>query len=288
MTNGTLQTRGCRNLAMRLSCLPVSFFADIIRGRMTVAEWARIGRAVGLDAVDLSILFVPDRSPVTAAALRRDIEAAGIRVAMLTTYPDFTHPDPIQRERELALERDAVEVAAALGAELVRVTAGQAHPATTRDKGIDWAVDGLTRLAENTRHCGVTLTYENHAKPGAWEYTDFSQPPDIFLEIAERTSQIGLAINFDTANAAAFARDPTELLRQVISRVKSVHAADTATVGALNPVLLGTGIVPFEAIFKRLKKSGFDGWICMEEASNRGQEGVEAAARYIRSEWGKA
>ena len=44
---------------MKLSCLPVSFFADIIEGRMSVEQWARLGADLKLDAVDLSILFLP-------------------------------------------------------------------------------------------------------------------------------------------------------------------------------------------------------------------------------------
>ncbi len=83
---------------MRLSCLPVSFFADITEGRMQVRDWARIGADLGLDGIDLSILFVSDRSPAGVAALRREIEAEGIRVAMVTSYPDFTHPVADQRE----------------------------------------------------------------------------------------------------------------------------------------------------------------------------------------------
>ena len=106
---------------MRLSCLPVSFFSDILAGRMSVAQWAALGQAVGLDAIDLSILFIPDRSPATAARLRREIEQTGLRVAMVTSYPDFTHPDAAQRERELEQALTTVAVAQALGAELLRV-----------------------------------------------------------------------------------------------------------------------------------------------------------------------
>jgi sugar phosphate isomerase/epimerase len=130
---------------MKLSCLPVSFFTDIIAGRMSVGAWARMGAELGLDAIDLSILFVPDHSPAAVAALRREIEAQGIRVAMVTSYPDFTHPDARQRELELALEREVMAVAAGLGAELVRVTAGQAHPETGIAEGIAWAANGLSR-----------------------------------------------------------------------------------------------------------------------------------------------
>jgi sugar phosphate isomerase/epimerase len=273
---------------MRLSCLPVSFFADILEERMQVRTWARIGAQLGLDAIDLSILFVPDHSPAALAALRRDIEAAGTRVVMVTSYPDFTHPDSAQRERELEMEREVVAVAANLGAQYVRVTAGQAHPETPRADGIRWGVEGLTRLVETTRNFGVTLVYENHAKPGAWTYTDFSQPPDIFLEIVRATADVGLSVNFDTGNAAAFADDPVALLDQVIHRIVTIHASDTAVRGELRHVLLGTGVTPFAALFGRLKHSGWDGWICMEEASYQGQAGIAAASRFIRQAWSQA
>jgi sugar phosphate isomerase/epimerase len=244
-----------------------------------------MGAELSLDAIDLSILFLPKPSLKSAAALRREIADTGMRVAMLTSYPDFTHPSAQQRQVELAREQEVIAIAAELGAELVRVTAGQAHPQTRRQQGIAWAVEGLSNLVETTRDCGVRLVYENHAKPGAWTYTDFSQPPDIFLEIARLTEATGLGINFDTGNASAFVANPLELLEQVLPRVVSVHAADTASYGALRHVLLGTGITPFVPLFKCLRQAGWDGWVCMEEASNQGQAGVEAAARFIRQAW---
>ncbi|HEX8992417.1 MAG TPA: sugar phosphate isomerase/epimerase family protein [Anaerolineales bacterium] len=270
---------------MKLSCLPVSFFAEIISGKMTLGDWARMGVELGLDAIDLSILFVPDRSPQTVTRLRDRIESAGIGIAMVTSYPDFTHPDACQRAKELELEIDVVETAHRLGAKMVRVTAGQAHPGLGKDDGICWAVEGLSGLAERVRGSGVQLVYENHAKPGAWQYADFSQPPDIFLEIARQTASAPLGINFDTGNAAAFAADPLLLLQAVIGRVISLHASDSSTHGALNHCLLGTGITPFAQLFSYLKQQGWDGWICMEEASNLGRNGVEKAAAFVRSTW---
>lgn len=270
---------------MKLSCLPVSFFSDIIAGRMSLRQWAEMGASLGLDGIDISILFVPDRSPQTLADLRRQVEDAGMHLIMVTSYPDFTHPDAAQRQKELALEQEVVEVAAALGAQYVRVTAGQAHPETGRQEGIAWAIEGLSRLVESTRDSGITLVYENHAKPGAWTYTDFSQPPDIFLEIFRGTAGVGLGVNFDTGNAATFAADPVQLLRQVIERVVTIHASDSSRRGELQHTLLGTGITPFPSLFAELKKAGWDGWICMEEASYQGRQGVEAAARFIRKAW---
>lgn len=273
---------------MQLSCLPVSFFSDIIAGRMTVGEWARMGASLGLDGIDLSILFVRDRSRQAVKALRHEIEAAGTRVVMVTSYPDFTHPDPAQRARELDLEEEVFRIAADLGARYVRVTDGQAHPETGREEGVAWAVEGLSRLVERVRASGVIPVFENHAKPGAWQYTDFSQSPEVFLEIVRQTEGIGLGVNFDTGNAAAYADDPLALLQAVMPRVVTVHAADTAVKGELRHVLLGTGVTPFHELFEYLVRAGWDGWICMEEASYQGREGVEKAARFVRRAWAEA
>ena len=273
---------------MKLSCIPVSFFRDIIGGSMTIAEWARMGQELGLDAIDVSILFVPDRSRSAVAGLRQSIEAAGMRVAMVASYPDFTHPDASQRDRELALAQEVVDVATGLGAEMVRVTAGQAHPETGREDGIRWATEGLQKLVDRTRKSGVRLVYENHGKPGAWTYTDFSQPPDIFLAIVRATDSVGLGLNFDTANATAFSRDPLELLDQCIERVVSIHAADTEVRGELKPVLLGTGVTPFDPIFRRLVQAGWNNWICIEEASFQGRAGVQKAAQFVRQLWDRS
>ena len=200
---------------MRLSCLPVSFFSEIISGKMSIGDWARMGAELGLDAIDLSILFVPDRAEAKVRAIRDQIESAGMTVAMVTSYPDFTHPDAYQRARELELEVGVIETARRLGAKLVRVTAGQAHPETGRQDGICWAIEGLSRLAERVRNSGIQLVYENHAKPGAWQYADFSQPPDIFLNIVRARRDFALPPERRSSRARGLVRgsDPSSVYR---------------------------------------------------------------------------
>jgi sugar phosphate isomerase/epimerase len=92
-------------------------------------------------------------------------------------------------------------------------------------------------------------------------------------------------VNWDTANVIAYGDDPIPVLKKVIGRVVSVHAADTSTRGELKHVLLGTGLVPFKEMFKILHASRFDDWICMEEASFKGKAGVKAAADFVRRIW---
>jgi sugar phosphate isomerase/epimerase len=252
---------------------------------MSIKDWATQGAEVGLDGIDLSILFLKSKDSEYLNTVRREITDAGIRVAMVTTYPDFTNPDPNEREHELTKLQENIVAASRLGADLIRVTAGQAHPSVKRNEGIEWAVHGLTRAMEFAKKYPVRLAYENHAKPGAWKYIDFSHPTDIFLEIVERTRDVMLGVNWDTANVIAYGDDPIPVLKKVIGRVISVHAADTSTRGELKHVLLGTGLVPFKEMFEILHASRFDDWICMEEASFKGKVGVKAAADFVRRIW---
>jgi len=273
---------------MKLSCLPVTFFQQIIDDQMSVADWARMGAAVGLDAIDLSVLFFKSLEPAYLDAMRKEIEAAGMTVAMVTSYPDFTNPDPAERKRQIELERAYIEAVGRLGARMIRVTSGQAHPGLKEADGIRWALEGLKACEDAGQNAGVQLVLENHGKPGCWEYTDFDQPTHIFLALAEGLKDTSIGVNFDTANPIAYGDDPQPILEQVIDQVISIHAADTDTRGALNHVLLGTGLVPFGDLFTYLKRAGFDGWICMEENARQGQQGVQDAAAYIRSTWEKA
>ena len=273
---------------MKLSCLPVSFFGQIIDGTMTIAEWARIGAEVGLDGIGMSVLFFESLEQAYLDRVRGQIEAAGMRIAMVTSYPDFTHPDPATRQQEIELERAYIGAVGRLGGELIRVTSGQAHPGLSDEDGIRWALQGLKACEDAGRRAGVRLVLENHGKPGCWEHSDFDQPTHIFLALAEGIEDTSIGINFDTANPVAYGDNPLTVLEEVIDQVVCIHTADTDTRGALNHVLLGTGLVPFKELFSRLKQAGFDGWICMEENSQMGQQGVQDAADFVRKTWQEA
>lgn len=270
---------------MQVSCLPVSLFSLLTSGAMDVTSWARMAKECGLDAIDLSIMNLKNHTPVYLKQVRSGIDSEGMSIKMITTYPDFSIPDALQREREMEYLRHDIAVASQLEAKYLRILAGQAHPGTSVREGIEWVVECFKKAAGVAEKHSVILLYEDHSKPGAWDYSDFSLPTPIFLEIAERIKDTGIRINFDTGNTLVYGDDPLPVLKQVFNRVETIHAADTAVRGKLAPVLLGTGIVRFEEIFSYLKGNGFDGWICIEEASNTGREGIMKAVDFVRKTW---
>jgi sugar phosphate isomerase/epimerase len=271
---------------VKLSCLPVSLYPDIIAGRISLGAWARTGAELGLDAVDASILFFPDRTPAVLARARRAVEGEGISLGMMSTYPDFTHPDARTRAREIDAARATIDIAAALGMSYVRAIAGQAHPGTERQAGQMWAVAGLEAMVKHSRGTGVEVVYENHDQAGVMAYPDFSARQEVFLAIYRATACFGLGINYDTGNATALTPNPLVLLDAVLDRVRTLHVSDTSAVGEhIRPCVIGTGLAPLETIFRRLHQANWDGYVSIEEASGTGREGIEVAVRHVRRLW---
>jgi sugar phosphate isomerase/epimerase len=268
---------------MKISCLPVSLFKEIQKGNISLKEWARIGREAGLNGIDLSTILIPNHTGKVVTDIIKDFMEEEMPVIMITTYPDFTHPGRMQREREKEYFRRDIALSSALGAKYLRILAGQAHPETDTAEGICWVIESFKEMDEIAQKYNIQLLFENHSKPGVWEYSDFSHPTEIFMEICEKTKDTGIGINFDTCNTLAYGDDPMPVLERIIDRVVTIHVADIKEKGSLKPVLIGTGIVPFDEIFAYLKSKKFNGWFCIEEASSMGIEGIRKAVEYVKS-----
>ena len=274
---------------MRLSCIPATYFVDIIEGRMTVEAWIDLAASLGLDGLDFGQAWFRDRRPRTVAGLRRRIEGQGLQACMLTCAPDFTHPEAKGRQATFDEMRAMIELAHQLGAPLVRVTAGQAHPSVSRAQGVAWVCEGIAKLLPYAEAAGVTFAYENHTKASVWEHRDFSEQSAVFLEIVRATEGTDLRVNFDTANPLVHGEDPLPLLRQVAHRVACIHANDVRARGEFDFCVVGQGLVPYAEIFTFLKRTvGFDGWISVEEYSRTGEQGFREAIRFVRDAWATA
>jgi sugar phosphate isomerase/epimerase len=273
--------------SMKLSCLPVSLYPDLASGRVTPGAWFRQAAALGLHGADLSVAHV-DRRPAALGSLRQQGRDAGIEVAMLVTYSDFTHPDRAYRAAQLDDVRAWIEAAGRLGVHLLRLTAGQAHPAVPERDGLAWAAEGLSACVGEARTAGVRLVYENHTRGSVWTRDDFTLPAARFLEVVRRTEGSGLEILFDTANSLVLHDDPVHVLQQVIDRIGAIHLSDIRRAGAFEPTVIGTGAAPIPRLLEIVTASGFDGWVSIEEASRTGSEGLHRAVAFADRVWVEA
>jgi len=273
---------------MKLSCLPVSLYADLTAGRMTLGDWFRRAAALGLDGADISVIHLVKRKPADLDQLRQQAGEAGVEIAMLATYSDFTHPDAAERVRQADDLRMWIDVCACLGAGALRVTAGQARPGVGEIDGLAWITEGLIACADEARAAGVRLLFENHVRGAPWQLNDFTQSASRFLEVSRHTRGAGLEILFDTANNLVLNESPIDVLDAVLDRIGAVHLSDIARAGAFEPTIIGTGVAPIPELLRRIVASGFDGWISIEEGSRTGPEAFDHAVAFADREWASA
>ena len=273
-------------MAPRISVFPKCWFDELVSGEKDYAEWIYQAATLGGEGVEhydgfFRSLAAEDVDPiVTVMAETEQISS------MLCFSPDFTHPDPDERRRQVERQKAAIDLTVRLGAKHCRTLSGQRYPDMTRADGIARTVEGISRSLEYAEQRGVILCMENHYKDGTWKYPEFAQPEDIFLEIVGRIDSPFFGVQYDPSNATVGGFDPITFLDKIKHRVVTMHASDRflapgATLEDLKSAdgakgysdklkhgETGKGLNDFDAIFSRLAEAGFDGWISIEDGMN--------------------
>ena len=270
---------------MKLSCLPVSLFNEIINKRISLEDWVKGAADIGLDGLDMSVLFFPNRTRRLLEETTNILARHNMNVVMVTTYPDFTNPDKKQRERELLYLSSDIALASEIGAAYLRITAGQNHPGLNVDQTVKMVADYFERSAEIAKAFNVKLVYENHAKPGAWDMPDFLFDPAVFLSVVNAMKGTDVRVNFDTANTFGYGADTVSAFKEVFHSVETIHIADMVQAGKLDYSKIGQGGAPIREVLSFAKQQGFDGWLCIEECSNNGLAGIREAVTTVRQLW---
>ena len=272
-----------------LAAVPIIYFEALALDRsMDLPEWFAIARELGLDGTEIHHRSLRSHEPAYVEALGEDLRRSGLEVSQIVGAADLTHPDPDVREAEVASTLANVDLAVALGAECVRVTAGQTHPDVAHAQGVALAVDGIRRVGEYARERGVRAAYENHYKDYFWPRPDFSQRADVFLEILDQLRDAPVGVNFDCSNQVMIGEDPVELLRQVRHRVVHVHCSDRVAPNEYLHAVTGEGIVDYPAIFRLLREGGYDGWLSVEYNGTEGLDGLRRSVENVRRLWAES
>ena len=88
----------------------------------------------------------------------------------------------------------------------------------------------------------------------------------------------------DLGHIARGGMDPLSVVGRYRERVNHVHAKDMAEDGRW--VLIGTGVVPVVEVAELLLRTGYDGWLVLEDESDMARQDPDAVAlelgRYMR------
>lgn len=134
-----------------------------------------------------------------AFQLGLDISGTGIR-------NNFTEPDKTKRAADVVLIKRWIEVAAKLGAPVIRVFAGAEPEGYARQHVLDWMVDDLGQCAEYGKQYGVIVGVQNHG--------GFLKTADQTLEVVKRVDSDWFGIVVDTGNF--WSADPYDDIARVL------------------------------------------------------------------------
>jgi sugar phosphate isomerase/epimerase len=287
-------------MPLRLSAFPKCYLERIAGERtMSVFDWIEQAKQLDADGLEMYDGFFTSLDPGYLDTVGDAIRAAGFAMPMLCCSPDFTHPDPDARKHAVEREVALLGVARRLGGPgtVCRVLSGQRYPGLDRRDGLDRVVRCLEQVLPVAKEHDIVLGLENHYKDGFWQYPEFAQKQDVFLELLAAVPDTPhFGVQFDPSNALVAGDDPLELLKLVAPRVVSMHASDRylaagTTLAELRQAdgtlgyspnlchgVTGKGLNDYDTIFRTLAGAGYRGWVSIEDGMNGMAEMAESLA----------
>jgi sugar phosphate isomerase/epimerase len=284
----------------KLAAFPKAFMQALCKdGTMRVAEWIELAATLNIDGLEWYAGFLEMDDERKWPMFRKLVEDKGKTIPMMCCSPDFTHRDEAFRAKEIMKQKRWIDMTYVLGGSYCRVLSGQKRPELSIEEGIKLAADCIEACLPYAQERGITLVIENHYKDDFWEYPEFAQKIDVFCKLVNSIHHPCFGVNFDPSNTYLAGEDPIELLDKVLPRVVTMHASDrylkygtledlrreeggaTGYAKRLSHGEIGKGLNDYDAIFSRLKKAGFNGWISIEDGVD-GMEQLERSVAFLR------
>jgi sugar phosphate isomerase/epimerase len=284
----------------QLAAFPKAFMHALCKdGSMTVSQWIELAVKLDIDGLEWYAGFLEMQDESNWMKFRKQVEAHGKVIPMMCCSPDFTHPDKDFRDQEITKQKRWIDMTYTLGATYCRVLSGQRRPELTIDEGVKLAADCIEACLSYAKERGITLIIENHYKDDFWEYPEFAQKMDVFCKLVDRIQHPNFGVNYDPSNTYLAGEEPLELLYRISKRVVTMHASDrylkegtiedlrkeeggaAGYASRLSHGEIGKGLNDYDAIFKELKRVGFDGWISIEDGVD-GMDQLERSVSFLR------
>ena len=218
-----------------------------------------------VDGVSLETCFLDGTSTQHMSELRRMLDGAALDRVLA-----WGHPGGLEMGRSpqrLADALEAVDHAAAIGAELLRIVVGTTRFFGLEDEAVvlERLLPQVTTIADRGAEKGVPVAIETHC-----DLTVSS-----LVELIETAARPNLGVVLDTANVVRIGEDVVESARVLAPHTMMLHLKDLDLASSADPgdpsgwwpcVPLGTGDLDLASVLNVVQESGFTGLACVEVA----------------------
>lgn len=281
---------------MKLGVTSYSFMKYVRQVRCDYAALCDIAKDMGFEGVEfinLDMLFDDPIGDVLEAAhgIRGHCEKIGLEITAYTVSADLLADDA---GKELANIRSCVDVAAALGAKVLRHDAAWA-PRSVFGYGYKDAIAEIVPLireiTEYAEAKGVKTCTENHGR--------FFQDPERVRELIEAVNHPNYGWLVDIGNFMGVDADIVDAVQTAAPYAFHVHIKDnlfkpgsgiapegwdvTGRGDYLRATAPGHGVVPIAQCINILRESGYDGYISLEfEGWEDTLQAIKSGYAYLR------
>jgi sugar phosphate isomerase/epimerase len=167
---------------LKISCNLYSFNRILRSGEMSLEECLEFCAKLGFDAVDITGYYIKGYPTVPPDdylySIKRKCHLLGLDISGTGVRNDFTLSSDTDRKKEIQHVKDWIEVAAKIGAPVMRVFSGQKLTGGQDVEQIrGWVIDAFKECAEFGKKFGIITAVQNHV--------DFIQTSDDVLKIMQ-------------------------------------------------------------------------------------------------------
>jgi inosose dehydratase len=236
-------------------------------------------KAAGYDGFETNFKSL-EHSFDDPAPMRREIEARGVPLIGLHMGAGLFEPEKIADERAQVLR--VARAVHALGGGHV-IVSGRQLPTGPNGRVLPEALAAKAREADSLgaelRAMGVRLSIHNHTLEVAHDAAELRG-------LLAQTSPENVGLLFDIGHVLHNEVDIAAFVRENGPRITGLHVRD---VRDGDEVLIGTGVVDFQALGKAIHETGWNGWVIVEVNPRKdmaSRELVNRARKHLRNTMG--
>jgi sugar phosphate isomerase/epimerase len=255
---------GTPDLKLSLAAYSFRQFLDLKKPSMTLFDFIDLGAGLPLDAVELTSYYFAETTDAYLDKLKAHATAKKLAISGVPVGNNFCLADDGKRQEEVEKVKQWIGRAARLGAQTVRIFAGNLPKGDTLATAQKRVVDAMNECCAVAEKAGVLLALENHG--------GITDTAEHLLELVKPIKSAALGVNIDTGNFhtpdpyADIAKiAPYGVVAQVKTEVYPGNKKQAADLGR---------------VVKILKDANFHGYVALEyEAA---EDPKVAVPRHIR------
>lgn len=238
---------------------PLNDAAKMRGAGMSLVQLLKFCAEQNFDAVDPTAYFFPGYpkppSDSYLSEFKRRAHELGLDLSGTGVRNDLATPDQAARARDVQHIKEWVEVAARMGAPVLRVFSGKRPEGIPRDQVAKWMVDDLNQCVEHAAKYGVIIGIQNHA--------DFLTTSDEVLQIVKAVNSPWFGVIVDTGFFPG--PDPYDHIARVLPHAVNWQIKEKVDTKD------GTQKTDLHRLLKLIRAANYRGYLPIETLSVAGQ-----------------